>query len=65
MLAARRLCSALRVQTAIFSCWSAEAQLPMARPGFFDWLFVELKHLLQGISLTLKQLEGIGIGFPG
>ncbi|MEK5027556.1 ROK family protein [Paenibacillus sp. FSL M7-1046] len=35
-------------------------------PGlFFDWLFVELKHLLQGISLTLKQLEGIGIGFPG
>lgn len=37
----------------------------MARPSFFDWLFVELKHLLQGISLTLKQLEGIGIGFPG
>lgn len=35
-------------------------------PGlFFAWLFAELEQLLERLQLTLQQLDGIGIGFPG
>lgn len=32
---------------------------------FMAWLFAELERLLGGLELTLQQLAGIGIGFPG
>ncbi len=32
---------------------------------FIAWLFSELEQLLGGLRLTLQQLKGIGIGFPG